>query len=360
MTDADVEATASEFQSHLEAASTAVGRPRLALEPMDPQLTNIQPGGGVIIRLELAWGRWRRWYLKTFRSGYVARMQALRQDETNPCPHEALDPRDLKFYRNQGGPVWSPENDPFAWRDRLPFARAGLAELLVGSLMTFGSACLLTWLVLALNLRGSAAWFGWLLVVTAVVIGVLIVWFFRDPRREIPQGDALVVSPADGKVVTVEEIEYDEFLEGPAVLIGIFLSIFDVHINRMPIAGRVIGLRYRPGKCLNALRPESAQENEHLAVRLESNSAPHRRMVVRQITGAIARRIVCWLKPGDELEAGAQFGMIKLGSRTELLLPREDGLEITTKVGEKVRAGSSALARYKPSAANSAEVRLKE
>ena len=112
------------------------------------------------------------------------------------------------------------------------------------------------------------------------------------------------------------------------------------------MAGRVIGLKYRPGKYLNALRPESARENEQLAVLIEEHHAPYRGMVVRQITGAIARRIVCWLKPGDSLQRGEQFGMIKLGSRTELVLPQEAGLQIQVRLGEKVQAGSSILARY--------------
>ncbi|MGV2340050.1 MAG UNVERIFIED_CONTAM: phosphatidylserine decarboxylase [Planctomycetaceae bacterium] len=113
-----------------------------------------------------------------------------------------------------------------------------------------------------------------------------------------------------------------------------------------PIAGRVIGLRYRPGKYLNALRPESARENEQLAVYIEESGRPHRGMIVRQITGAIARRIVCWLKPADTLSAGEQFGMIKLGSRTELVIPAETGLEIQVRPGDKVKAGTTVLARY--------------
>ena len=171
-------------------------------------------------------------------------------------------------------------------------------------------------------------------------------WFFRNPNRIIPHGEGVVVSPADGKVVLIEELEHDEFVGGPVVQIGIFLSIFNVHINRTPIAGRVIGLKYKKGKYLNALRPESAKENEQLAVKLEGTTAPYRRMVVRQITGAIARRIVCWLKPGDELSKGEQLGMIKLGSRTELVLPKEPGLKILAKLGEHVQAGSSILAEY--------------
>src|SRR5579872_7303323 len=102
---------------------------RLSVEPMDPQITSIQPGGGFCMRLELAWGYIRRWYLKTFQPGYVARMAGLRRGNKNACPFEVLDPRDVKFYRNQEGYYWDPQDDPFAWRDRLGFARVGLTEL---------------------------------------------------------------------------------------------------------------------------------------------------------------------------------------------------------------------------------------
>jgi phosphatidylserine decarboxylase len=314
---------------------------------MDPQLRWIQPGGGVVCRIELAWGHWRRFWLKTFRPGYVRRMTATRKGTANGCPHEVLDPRDLKFYRNQPGYTWEPADDPFRWRDRIPFARAGLAELLVFSILTFGPAiALAVWLTwpdaeIALPLRIS----GWLAATALAVCGLLIVWFFRDPPRQIPTEVDLVVSPADGKIVAIDDIE-DDFVGGPAVRIGIFLSIFNVHINRAPVAGRVIGVRYQAGKYLNALRPESARENEQVAVRMQETAAPYRRFVIRQITGAIARRIVCWLKPGDELARGEQFGMIKLGSRTELILPREAGLKIRTKIGDKVKAGKSVLAAY--------------
>ena len=315
------------------------------LMPMDPQLKDIQPGGGVIIRCEQACGRIRRSWLKWFRPGYVRRMEACRKGNFNPCPHEVLDPRDLKFHRNQGGWYWEPEDDPFVWRDRLPFARVGLAELFA---MT-GAAALV--MVLSLwwsgRVTGAMQWICWLLAVTAGVIGVLIAWFFRNPQRSIPAQPGQVVSPADGTIVEIEELAHDEFVGGPARKIGIFLSIFNVHINRAPIAGRVIGLKYRPGKYLNALRPESARENEQLAVFMEEHQAPYRGMIVRQITGAIARRIVCWLKPGDVLERGEQFGMIKLGSRTELVIPAEAGLEIIVKPGDKVRAGSTILATYR-------------
>lgn len=311
---------------------------------MDSQLKDIQPGSGVVIHLEKAWGGVRRCWLKTFRRGYVARMAACRKGDFNPCPHEVLDPRDLKFYRNQGGWYWDLHDDPFAWRDRLPFARVGLAELFL--MCGSAKAATLGFAWWANHSTGALKVIAILVAVTSAVSCGLIAWFFRNPRRISPPDPGLVVSPADGKIVDIEDIPFDDDIGGPAKKIGIFLSIFNVHINRAPIAGRVIGLRYRPGKCLNALRPESARENEQLAMLLEENQAPFRGMLVRQITGALARRIVCWSKPGDELARGEQFGMIKLGSRTELVLPAEDGLEIRVRLGDKVTAGNSVLATY--------------
>jgi phosphatidylserine decarboxylase len=310
----------------------------MAAEPsgstcLDRQITSIQPGGGFCMRLELAWGRLRRAYLKTFRRGYLRRMAALRRGDPAGCPHEILDPRDLKYFRNQTDCHWQPSDDPFAWRDRLPFARSGLVELLV-----LGGGAAIVAAVLAL--------IYWPAAIVPAVGALFVLWFFRNPRRTSPTAAGLVVSPADGRIAAIEELEYDEFVGGPAVLIGIFLSVFNVHINRAPIASRVMGLSYRPGKFLNALRPESARENEQMAIQLEEGLPPHRRMIVRQIAGAIARRIVCWLKPGDQLARGEQFGMIKFGSRTELVLPREAGLRIEVRIGQRVKAGTTIVARY--------------
>lgn len=308
-------------------------RGRLASEPLDPAIRSIQPGGGTCMRIELAWGRLRRAYLRLFRRGYLRRMEALRRGQENRCPHPVLDPRDVKFFRNQGGYSWASEDDPFAWRDRLPVARVGLAELLLLSGGCFALAAI-------------AAWVYWPISPIPAALGLFVISFFRNPRRVVPAAPGLVVAPADGKVVTIEELPHDDFVGGRAVLIGIFLSVFNVHINRSPVAARVIGMSYRPGKFLNALRAASARENEQLAVRLEENAAPHRRLIVRQIAGAIARRIVCWVAPGENLDRGAQFGMIKFGSRTELVLPWEPGLQVRVAVGEHVRAGSTVMAQY--------------
>lgn len=320
-------------QPERQAGGLSTDARRAQIEPMDPRITSIQPGGGTGMSIELAWGHVRRWWLKTFRSGYVRRMASLRRGSTRGCPHEILDPRDVKYYRNVCDCRWEPGDDPFSWRDKLPFARSGLAELIL-----FEIACLAAGMVL-----GFVFWPAALL---PAVFGLFFLWFFRNPRRQIPDSPGLIVSPADGTVVTVEELDRDEYIGGPVVLIGIFLSVFNVHVNRSPVRSRVVGLHYHPGKFLNALRAISARENERLELRLEESEAPYRRLVVRQIAGALARRIVCWLKPGDELARGELFGMIKLGSRTELVLPREPGLRIEVKPGQKVHGGSSILARY--------------
>jgi phosphatidylserine decarboxylase len=324
---------AQESPPAVDATFSHPGRERATIEPRDPGIASIQPGGGLCMRIELLWGRWRRWWLRTFRPGYVARMRALRRGDVNCCPHEVLDPRDVKFFRNQGGHSWAEEDDPFGWRDRLPFARVGLAELTILGGGFFALAVL-------------AGFVFWPVAVIPGLLGLGVLWFYRDPRRTPPEGAGLVLAPADGKVVAIEEIDRDDFIGGRALLIGIFLSVFNVHINRSPMSVRVIGLSYRRGKFLNAMKPASARENEQLAIRLEEHAPPHRRMIVRQIAGAVARRIVCWARPGEQFEIGSQFGMIKLGSRTELVLAHEPGLEVKVRVGQKVKAGVSVLAQF--------------
>ncbi|REK12470.1 MAG: phosphatidylserine decarboxylase family protein [Planctomycetota bacterium] len=300
---------------------------------MPDNLRSAQPGGGFCYSVELAWGRLRRWYLQTFRRGYVARMAALRQGSDEGAPHAILDPRDLKYCRNQCTCDWDPADDPFRWRERLPFARWGLAELQ-----------LMGWPLFVLLLVGG--WFHPALALVPAVLLAFVLYFFRDPPRSVPQEPGLLVSPADGTIAEVARLDHDPFVGGPAVRIGIFLSIFNVHINRAPAAARVIRLRYEPGLFLNALNPESALKNENLTIGLETTDSPRRRMVVRQIAGLIARRIVCNLRSGELVARGHKFGMIKLGSRTELVLPDEAGLEVLTRVGQKVKGGSTVLARY--------------
>jgi len=302
--------------------------------PLPDGFASVQPGGGVCYRIELAWGCWRRWWLKRFRAGYVRRMAALRTGDADGAPHEILDPRDLKYCRNRCSCDWDEADDPFRWRDRLPFARWGLGELqLIG------------WPLLGLTLLLAISPWWYTSLVPGVLLA-LVVYFFRDPPRRVPQEPGLVVAPADGKITEVTPLDHDEFIGGPAVRIGIFLSIFNVHLNRAPLRSRVIALRYLPGEFLNALKPESAVRNENTWIGLEEAEPPHRKLVVRQISGTIARRIVCNLRPGEVVARGHNFGMIKLGSRTELILPESEDLKIAVEVGRRVKAGSTIMARY--------------
>ncbi len=211
-------------------------------DPLPPELTSIQPGGGYVMRMELAWGGVRRWWLKTFRRGYVQRMQQLRRGRLNPTPHEVLDPRDVKYYVNQPDAFhWTREDDPFQWRDGLPFARWGLAELV---LMTLAGVAICVACLLVSQLDSLPVALRYVLLAlalaAAIVVG-LIVYFFRDPNRSIPRSAGEIVSPADGTVSAVTEYEHHPFIGGPAVKVGIFLSIFNVHVNRFPMTGQVVG-----------------------------------------------------------------------------------------------------------------------
>jgi phosphatidylserine decarboxylase len=185
----------------------------------------------------------------------------------------------------------------------------------------------------------------WLAVVPLVFL-IWLVSFFRNPPRQIPDDPRAIVSPADGIVVDVTPLAHYDFIGGPAVRIGIFLSIFNVHINRAPLTGRVVELHYHPGEFLNAMRPESAERNEFMWIGFEQAERSSRRFAVRQISGMLARRIVCTLEPGQLVTRGEIFGMIKLGSRTELILPAE-AVEIIAQQGDSVRAGSHTIARWK-------------
>jgi phosphatidylserine decarboxylase len=196
-----------------------------------------------------------------------------------------------------------------------------------------------------LALTAGLVWLGgiwaWLAVGPGVLL-LLIVYFFRDPPRRIPDAVGAIVAPADGKVVDVTPLPHDEFVGGPAVRIGIFLSIFNVHVNRAPFAAQVVDTHYRPGEFLNAMRADSAERNESMWIGFETLEMPIRRFAVRQISGMFARRIVCCLRPGQAVARGEKFGMIKLGSRTELILPAD--VEVVVRLGDKIHAGSDVVA----------------
>ncbi len=166
------------------------------------------------------------------------------------------------------------------------------------------------------------------------IVAAFCLWFFRDPDRRIPSGP-VAVSPADGKVVLVRP-------EGPLTRVSIFLNIFDVHVNRTPIAGRVSEVKYHPGRFLVASRDEASADNEQNTMTVEGDGT---RVVFSQIAGLIARRIVCYKRPGDAVKTGERIGLIKFGSRMDVLLGPEWKIEVRT--GERVKAGASVLARRK-------------
>ncbi len=189
--------------------------------------------------------------------------------------------------------------------------------------------------VISLALRRLSRWAS---AVFALLAGFSL-YFFRDPERAIPSGEGVIVSPADGRVVGIERIEQVPFLDGPAQRISIFLSIFDVHMNRAPIEGKVTWRQYNPGRFLPANVPKASLDNEQNSVGIEDGGY---KVMVRQIAGIIARRIVCWANPGDLVARGDRIGLIRFGSRTDLFLPLSARIAVT--VGQKVQGGSTAIA----------------
>jgi phosphatidylserine decarboxylase len=171
-----------------------------------------------------------------------------------------------------------------------------------------------------------------------LLLAVFFLWFFRDPKREIPQGDRLVVSPADGKLTALENILTPQ---GPRIRLSIFLNVFDVHVNRSPVEGMVRSAVYKKGAYLNAMNPESSVRNEQNVAEVET---PEGQVVgFSQIAGLLARRIVFTPRPGDLVERGERIGMMKFGSRMDVVLPA--GSKVRVKVGQRVQGGSTVLAQ---------------
>jgi phosphatidylserine decarboxylase len=197
------------------------------------------------------------------------------------------------------------------------------------------------WILLILASAAVASWFisGWLSLVF-VVLFFFTIAFFRDPDRPVPADPSLIVAPADGRVSDIIDLDEEEILKMKTRRVGIFLSIFDVHTNRAPIDGRIIYRQHHEGLCLDARDPDCPEKNEAMTWALENSRGT---IVVRQLTGAIARRIVAWANVGDELKKGERFGMIRFGSRTELYLPLE--AELLVKTGDHVFGGSTVIAR---------------
>jgi len=174
------------------------------------------------------------------------------------------------------------------------------------------------------------------LLALPIVLACFFLWFFRDPERPVPAGPGEIVSPADGVVTASEWIETTA---GPRLRLSIFLNVFDVHVNRSPVAGTVKAVEYRKGGFMNAMKPESGLTNEQTLVVIDAGGYD---VSYKQIAGLLARRIVCTVKPGDRVERGQRVGLIKFGSRTDVLMPADAMPRI--KVGDRVRGGASILA----------------
>lgn len=185
----------------------------------------------------------------------------------------------------------------------------------------------------------------WIAAGLALAAMAVLLAFFRDPDRTIPQEKGLVVSPADGRVSSIHDLDHYAPFNGPARCIRIFLSVLDVHVNRSPVHGRVIRITHTPGQHLNALKAESAELNESVTIEMHHPIHDHPVAVVRQVAGAIARRIVCGAKEGQILQRGERFGLIKFGSTTEVYLPHPEQVEVKVKKGQYVWGGSTALAQ---------------
>lgn len=210
------------------------------------------------------------------------------------------------------------------------FAREGLVFIVVAALLAAGGYAI------ALRYR---SWPLWLLAFLLTLIAIWVAYFFRDPERTGERGERLVVAPADGKVVQIVETEEPAFLQSRAIQISIFMNVFNVHVNRYPVTGTVGYVHYNPGKFLNAAADKASLENEQSSVGIETEGY---RVLVRQIAGLIARRIVTYSKVGDEAKQGERFGLIRFGSRVDVFVPI--GSKVMVSTGQVTTAGVTVIA----------------
>jgi len=214
---------------------------------------------------------------------------------------------------------------------RIPLAKYGRREL-----MLLGFPCIV-------GMGMSIALFPWLVPIPLFFLSFLLN-FFRDPNRETPQGESLIIAPADGTVSHVVPVFEDNYLKCDTTKISIFMSVLNVHVNRVPVHGRVEFIKHTKGKFLDARDDECFSSNENNVMGLSLIGSPIK-IAVKQIAGKIAKRIVCACKVGDVFEQGQRFGMIKFGSRVEVFVPNSVKLEVMVKVGDKVTAGKTILGK---------------
>ena len=214
----------------------------------------------------------------------------------------------------------------------MTIAREGIREIALATAI-LGALC------------ATSVWLFWPAAIPCIVIWLWVLSFFRDPARQRSFSPGELCAPADGKVTEVTEVEHYGPLRGPAIRVGIFLSLFDAHINRAPCSGQVRSISYKRGEFLDARHPESGRRNESNTLLIEPDGPVPGPIEVRQVAGILARRIICHAKPNEHLLIGARFGLIKFGSRTELIIPHLDDTDIEVEVGDKVRAGLTVMAR---------------
>ena len=209
-------------------------------------------------------------------------------------------------------------------------AREGLVFIIIAGLLALGAIAVAV---------GRASWGLWLLAIVLVVVALWVGYFFRDPERTVDRGERLVVSPADGRVVMITEVDEPAFLHGRALRVSIFMNIFNVHVNRYPVDGVVEYVHYNPGKFMNAARDKASLENEQMSVGIQSGG---NRILVRQIAGLIARRIVNYAHVGDRCAQGARMGIIRFGSRVDVFMPTT--AQVCVAIGDRPIAGTTVLA----------------
>ena len=210
------------------------------------------------------------------------------------------------------------------------FAREGLIFIAIAALLTAGA------FALAVSRR---SWGLWLAAFVLLLLALWVAYFFRDPERTGERGSSLVVSPADGKLIMITEVDEPNFVKGRAVRMSIFMNVFNVHVNRYPVDGVVTYVHYNEGKFLNAAAEKSSLENEQMSVGIETSK---QRILVRQIAGLIARRIVTYSKQGDAAKQGERMGIIRFGSRVDVFIPTNSN--IRAKLGDITTAGVTVLA----------------
>lgn len=214
------------------------------------------------------------------------------------------------------------------------FAREGLVFIAIAAIVAAAA------FALALTRR---SWPLWLLAFALTVLALWVAYFFRDPERTGERGGDIAVAPADGKVVQIQEVDEPAFLHGRALRVSIFMNVFNVHVNRYPVGGTVKYVHYNPGKFLNAAAEKSSLENEQSSVGIDTGGE---RVLVRQIAGLIARRIVTYGREGERVQQGERMGLIRFGSRVDLFLPPRSTIRV--RLGENTVAGTTVVATLPP------------